>query len=94
MRIINNDAFNSHTDPIFAELKLLKVEQIFLLQVASFRFNFEISFSLLSLIITSLLFDKFTSITTGPPIHTIFHFLELILKNSVFFIKDLKFINL
>ena len=38
-------------------------------------------YSLLSLIITYLLFDtEFTSITPGPPIRMIFHFLELILK--------------
>ena len=29
VRIVNKDAFNTHTDPIFAELKLLKVDQIF-----------------------------------------------------------------
>ena len=72
--------------------KLLKVDQIifvaskYLLSLAS-----KIIYSLLSLIITYLLFDtEFTSITPGLPIRIIFHFLELILKNSLFLIKDLK----
>ena len=40
VRIVNKDAFNAHTDPIFADLKLLKVDQIVLLQVVSFVFFF------------------------------------------------------
>ena len=31
VRIVNKDAFNTHTDPIFDDLKLLKVDQIVLL---------------------------------------------------------------
>ena len=59
--------------------KLLKVDQIFLLQVASFIFNFENNLLLrfLSLIITYLSFDsEFTGITPGLPIRIVFHFLE------------------
>ena len=41
MRIVKKDGFNAHIDPIFAELKLLKIDQIFLLQVASLMFRFE-----------------------------------------------------
>ena len=41
VRIVNKDAFNAHTNSIFAELNLLKVDQIFLLQVVSFMFRFE-----------------------------------------------------
>ena len=40
VRIVNKDAFNTHADPIFADLKLLKVDQIVLLQVVSFVFFF------------------------------------------------------
>ena len=40
VRIVNKDAFNTHTDPIFDDLKLLKVDQIVLLQVVSFVFFF------------------------------------------------------
>ena len=52
VRNINKDAFKAHTDPIFAELKLLKVDQIFLLQVASFMFRFENN-------LLALLFDNY-----------------------------------
>ena len=38
VRIVNKDAFNTHTDPI--DLKLLKIDQIVLLQVVSFVFFF------------------------------------------------------
>ena len=69
VRIVNKDAFSAHTDPLFAELKLFKVDQIFLLQVASFMFRFEnnllppfFDYDLH----TSMLFDKFTCITPGP----------------------------
>ena len=40
VRIVNKDAFSTHIDPIFAELKMLKVDQIVLLQVVSFVFFF------------------------------------------------------
>ena len=41
VRIANKDGLHAHIDPIFAEPKLLRVDQIFLLQVASFTFRFE-----------------------------------------------------
>ena len=93
MRIVKRDAFNAHTVPILAELKLLKVDQIFWLKSHILCFALKIISSPLSLTVTFPLFDKFTVITPGPPIHITFHFLELILKkNSLFFIKALKFI--
>ena len=61
--------------------KLLKVDQIFLLQVASFIFSFENNLLLRfrSLIITYLSFDsEFTGTKPGLPIRIVSHFLELI----------------
>lgn len=75
MRIVNKDAFNSHIDTIFAQLKLLKVDQILLLQPASFMSGFQNN-SLPPFCENSVLFDKFTSLTPGPPIRIILH-LEL-----------------
>ena len=40
IRIINFCDFNSHTDPLFSELKLLKVNDIFLLSKLYFMFDF------------------------------------------------------
>lgn len=41
VRIMNKDALTAQNDPIFAELKLLKVDLMFLLRVESFMFRFE-----------------------------------------------------
>ena len=61
--------------------KLLKIDQIFLLQVVFFIFSFENNLLAPFSDITSLLFDtEFTSITPGPPLRIVFHFLELIFK--------------
>ena len=91
LRIINKDAFNADAEPIFAELKLLKLAQYFYCKWCLVRFPLKLIYSLLSLMITSMLFDK-SYVTPGRPISIIkFHFLELVLKDLLFFIKDLMF---
>ena len=75
MRFIDKDAFNAHTNPISAELKLLKVDEIFFLQVASFMFRFENN------LLRPSFHNYFSVVSTnsipGPPIRIIFYFLDL-----------------
>jgi len=86
VRIVNKDAFNTHTDPIFDDLKLLKVDQIVLLQVVSFVFFFPNNlllpfFDNYSPVVRQILANpSLTSITPGPPLRILFQFLKLILK--------------
>ena len=41
MRIMTNKKFNAHTEPIFKELKMLKIKDIFNIQCLKFWFKFE-----------------------------------------------------
>ena len=41
MRYITNSRYNSHTTPIFNELKLLKLEDIFKIALLKFHFKYE-----------------------------------------------------
>ena len=41
MRIISCSKYNAHTDPIFKSLKLLKVEDIFKINLLKFLYKFE-----------------------------------------------------
>ena len=41
IRIICNSRYNSHTDPLFKKLNLLKIQDIFRVQCLKFFFNFE-----------------------------------------------------
>ena len=70
LRIINKDAFNADAEPIFAEFKLLKLAQYFYCKKCLVRFTLKIIYSLLSLKITSMLFNK-SFIIPGRPISII-----------------------
>ena len=41
VRIINKEKFDAHTDPIFKELKILKLEDIYLFHLGSFMYLFQ-----------------------------------------------------
>ena len=41
IRIINKETFNAHTDPLFAEVKILKFEKIYLYQLEKFMYLYQ-----------------------------------------------------
>ena len=45
VRIINKEKFDAHTDPIFKELKILKLHDIYLFHLGKFMYLFKIIFS-------------------------------------------------
>ena len=94
VRIVNKDAFNTHTD-----LKLLKVDQIVLLQVVSFVFFFPNNlllpfFDSYSPVVRQIFLTLTpTSVIPGPPFRIVFQFLKLILKKFSIFYQGPKVYN-
>ena len=41
MRGINKDAYDAHTDPIFKELRILKFNDIYLLNLGKFMYSYQ-----------------------------------------------------
>ena len=44
VRIINKEKFDAHTDPIFKELKILKLDDIYLFHLGKFMYLFKNNF--------------------------------------------------